>query len=561
MTLYKQIERFKIITLKLIEKLSKDIKDNNYYILSIILFIAFLTIISCLYLLNPYNIVILFPRLLLILSIFTICTLTLGVTILSSKDKTLQQEFRIQTIPILMNILYLFASFIGFSVLYYISKHVFFHESMKSFFLPIIMFILMLSIIYSIFFRDEKNSSYDLDDSNDDEEPIFKTILFYIPCLIVKLVDFIVKDVNNMPKTTNILLIILLIIFTIFYIFPYLRKLRSPYNQSLLLLKGPYPIENELLYISQNKLKEKIINNKPFFKRTLLQQNQKWKNALDKSDDSIIIMNDNEGFENNISMYNPELHRLDYNIMNEDILSILSPSEEKVIKNALQNDSSNFSRRLRELSERADIQTLYLEYLANHDNYHTIISNIHELNKNANDYIHQETSALVDAINRANHINDYNYHYAISFWIYFDSEILKENKTEPYADILEYAKTPSIYYNTNEKELVIEVNKCNTKKDCEREIMYRTNQVSYQKWNNIIINYDYGTLDVFINNNLVSTKQNVSPYIHSKSNFIQIGSNKNRAKNIAICNVHYYDIPLNLNQIKQIYMNKSNPCK
>ena len=275
------------------------------------------------------------------------------------------------------------------------------------------------------------------------------------------------------------------------------------------------------------------------------------------------LFQQNEGFETQKepTMYNPEMHRLDHTIMNEDLLSILSSEEESILQNALQNDSSNFSSRLRELSEKADIETLYLEYISNHKNYHTIMSNIHELNKSTNHYIHQETSALIHAINRAHNIHDYNYHYAISFWIYIDSEIVKENNTQPNQHILEYAQTPYIYYNTNQNELVVEVTDCDSREECKPSIMYRSNQVLYQRWNNIIINFDYGTLDVFINNNLVSTKQNVSPYIKQENNFIQIGSNDKKAKHIAICNVHYYDQPLNLKQIKHIYKNKNEPCK
>lgn len=763
----------------------KSIKEHKIYFVFVLgLFVSILGIFI-LYIFNPYDILHLLPRVALISSISIICVLTVGLTIVLNKNKSIGQEFMVHFVPIMYNLLYFSAAFLVFCLLYYFSKNVLFHSTMKSFLLPLVIVIVLLSIIYNTFIKDksEKEETFSFDD---DGEPIWKTLLFYIPCLIVNMLDFIVKDVKSMPESTYILVLILLVILTVFYLIPFIqdRQRQMAYNGSILLLKGPKPLEKELLYMNQDQFKEKMIQAKPFFQRVLLQQNQKWKiqmeNAtkpslidqynqwenkrifrnneagarfvvnddvefklgdttytgkivsktteisgndvysieltyptlvteversggvvatgtdtvsdnkltiksnvnkielndvlsnmdntkqgavtaisdtsytittdetegivLNKTDAQLVrkhsgpivtwpdlnigtneyilvkdlpmcknkkvvcdanfitcvdyrdpdqkeraryrgnyepctidekgaifsqLFKQSEGFDTTkeVTMYNPDMHRLDHTIMNEDLLSLLSSDEENILQNALQNDSSNFSSRLRELSEKADIQTLYLEYLSNHKNYHTIMSNIHELNKSTNHYIHQETSALIHAINRAHNIHDYNYHYAISFWIYIDSEIVKENNTQPNQHILEYAQTPFIYYNTNQNELVVEVNECNVNFDgapttnCKPSIMYRSNQVLYQRWNNIVINFDYGTLDVFINNNLVSTKRNVSPYINQDTNFIQIGSNDKQAKHIAICNVRYYDQPLNLNQIKHIYKNKNEPCK
>ena len=92
-------------------------------------------------------------------------------------------------------------------------------------------------------------------------------------------------------------------------------------------------------------------------------------------------------------------------------------------------------------------------------------------------------------------------------------------------------------------------------------MIYKTSDILFQRWNHFVINYNYGTLDIFINNNLVATQKNVSPYIQSNNNSIQFGSNQNTLKNCGICNIRYYNIPLNLTQIRNIYGNKDNPCK
>ena len=41
--------------------------------------------------------------------------------------------------------------------------------------------------------------------------------------------------------------------------------------------------------------------------------------------------------------------------------------------------------------------------------------------------------------------------------------------------------------------------------------VYTLTKIKYQKWNNIIINYSGGTLDIFINTSLVSSTPNIVP--------------------------------------------------
>ena len=262
-------------------------------------------------------------------------------------------------------------------------------------------------------------------------------------------------------------------------------------------------------------------------------------------------------------MYNPDIHKLDDTIDTVDIIDLLSPEEKEIIDTAMQEDVGNFSQRLSNLTEKADIQQLYMEYLSNHDGYSTIISNIHELNRTTNDYIDQETSHLIQMINRQNQIYDYNYHYGLSFWVYFDPELLKVHSNSPEGTIMNYAHNPYMYYHFGEKALIMEIKDCSTTEtmNCTPKIIYKSKDVLFQRWNHIVVNYDYGTLDLFVNNNLVSTNRNVSPYIQKEENTIQFGSFENPLTHAGICNVRYYERPLNLTQIKKMYRNKQNPCK
>ena len=268
-----------------------------------------------------------------------------------------------------------------------------------------------------------------------------------------------------------------------------------------------------------------------------------------------------EGF---LSTYNEKLHRLDYNIQHQNFTTLLSPYEKTVIETSIANDDSNFSNKLKQLNDPEEIKTLYLQYLTNNNSYNTIMTKIHEINQKASTYINQKTSYLIDTINRINNISDYNYHYGLSFWIYFDPEIMNMDVEEKQGFILDYGNTPYMYYDYNKQELIVELSKykkINNVEQNESVIIYSTKDILFQRWNHFVINYDYGTLDMFINNNLVFTEVNVSPYIKTGKNNIQFGSNDKPLTNCGICSIYYYQIPLSLNEIQNIYRKKEHPCK
>ena len=66
--------------------------------------------------------------------------------------------------------------------------------------------------------------------------------------------------------------------------------------------------------------------------------------------------------------------------------------------------------------------------------------------------------------------------------------------------------------------------------------------------NNIVINYDNGYIDVFLNGNLVGSSVGIVPYMHEDE--IIVGANQGLYG--GICNVLYYEAPLSK---KQIFMN------
>jgi hypothetical protein len=80
-------------------------------------------------------------------------------------------------------------------------------------------------------------------------------------------------------------------------------------------------------------------------------------------------------------------------------------------------------------------------------------------------------------------------------------------------------------------------------------ILYVNRNVLLQKWNNIIINYNGGILDIFLNNELVKSDIGVVPY-YTLDN-LTIGEND--GLHGSICNVVYFSYPLNTTNMYILY--------
>jgi hypothetical protein len=79
--------------------------------------------------------------------------------------------------------------------------------------------------------------------------------------------------------------------------------------------------------------------------------------------------------------------------------------------------------------------------------------------------------------------------------------------------------------------------------------IYQTNDIMYQKWNNIVINYDGGNIDVFLNGVLVGSVSGAVPYM----SFDTIIAGANNGIYGGICNINYYTDILSENTIKSNY--------
>ena len=170
----------------------------------------------------------------------------------------------------------------------------------------------------------------------------------------------------------------------------------------------------------------------------------------------------------------------------------------------------------------------------------------------------------------------FRYAYALSGWFYINPQPPNTRSAyNKYTNILKYGNKVKIEYNGQLGSLRVMGDVASSssaigsssasdnsgnaydKKNDLIEI-YNTKEVLYQKWNNIVINYADGFMDVFLNGDLVGSLSGVAPYM----SFDNIIAGENNGILGGICNVAYYEKPLSKSNINLTYKSlsgKKNP--
>jgi hypothetical protein len=154
----------------------------------------------------------------------------------------------------------------------------------------------------------------------------------------------------------------------------------------------------------------------------------------------------------------------------------------------------------------------------------------------------------------------YNYQYSISFWFYLDADPPSTNPSyNKYTSLLNFGEKPNVLYCGKTNTLMVTMQQKDLKKVTNNKltdfdengnrILYVNHNVLLQKWNNIIINYNGGILDIFLNNELVKSDIGVVPYY--KLDNLTIGENNGLNGNL--CNVVYFSHPLNTTNMYILY--------
>jgi len=149
----------------------------------------------------------------------------------------------------------------------------------------------------------------------------------------------------------------------------------------------------------------------------------------------------------------------------------------------------------------------------------------------------------------------FRYKYAISGWFYLNPQPPNTNPAyNKYTNIIKYGNKVRLEYNGKKNSLrvmaeVASSNKNNTQKNKSVVVYESKHDTIYQKWNNVVINYKEGYIDVFLNGVLVGSYSGVAPYMRLDE--ITTGSEDGIYG--GICNVTYYNDVLNEKNIVMSY--------
>ena len=176
----------------------------------------------------------------------------------------------------------------------------------------------------------------------------------------------------------------------------------------------------------------------------------------------------------------------------------------------------------------------------------------------------ENTIGSYDNLNGTDDENPYEYNYAISFWVYIDAMSPNiSSSLNKYTSLLNYGEKPNVVYNASENTLMITMlntgepalgsdSRLKTPQELDTNgniIIYKMENVLLQKWNNIIINYNGGTIDIFYNGKLVKSANEVVPRMSKDT--LTIGSTN--GINGGICNVTYFNQSIDASQIYYLY--------
>jgi hypothetical protein len=453
------------------------------------------------------------------------------------KYYNLQFEIKSYTSNYFKVLLLIFSLFIAFYILYNLAISLFLTSINISTTFTIISLVIVLAIINSYTGIYKTGTGTPILD-------FLKNLIFYIPCLISDFIDFMKEDYKNTPTTVFILFVILILI-SFIYLVTYFLKFKN--NESNIVIVGnPVYLNSNIESLSKNELNEKIVNSKPFYERALYtlqeQKTVKYDLSFNNSDtiDAIdampayldgltrAIYKSKEGFT---SVMTDETFPIHFTIDDYDkyILQQAMWSNPEINNNIKNKDANNgdIGKYINGIIKQQKKLMSYYEksmlYLATFNNSNFSKNFVKDLSNN-------------------------NYIYSLSFWIYLNPTSTMKGKDI----IIQYGNRPSMYFNHDKNELTLEII---NQPDNTQVVLYRSSNILYQRWNHIVINNNYGEVDLFINSNLVGNYKNTVSYSITKDELLQVGSTNNNDIG-GIAYMDYHEAPLSIKDISNKYINK-----
>jgi len=152
-------------------------------------------------------------------------------------------------------------------------------------------------------------------------------------------------------------------------------------------------------------------------------------------------------------------------------------------------------------------------------------------------------------------LNDFSYDYGISCWVYINSTPPNHYKKQD-RNLLNFSNKPKISYNPHKNHIVISTRIRNKTHGVIHKKHY-IEKIKLQKWINLVINYDAGILDVFMDGELVYSQPGLIPFMSTDT--VVVGDTEGIKG--GICNVVYFASHISKTRIKTNYnyLKNNNP--
>jgi hypothetical protein len=378
-------------------------------------------------------------------------------------------------------------------------------------------------------------------------------IIFLIPCLGIEIVDTIYQELKHTPQTIYNILLLEIIFVAGYFVFPILKEhlyTWIPFQDDR---TDVQEAEKKTLYVAIHKIEKKIKEEKnrlsdyPELNNTDFYNKVKRENlTLDQNEDAL---------DNLIISY----------ICSACKTGNYTPAEFKsekqqqlnTIKEKLKGKNGIMQKMASYKSELADINTKYQvlsenikkgtgglvsQILMMKPTYLTQMMQVGDYKKL------RQGGKLV--------VNDIRYNYALSCWFFLHSNPPNFFKNKYYS-IINYANKPNIMYNPVKSKLKVYVKTGPNDNDKKEYIL---GDIKLQKWNNLVINYMDGVLDIFLDAKLVGSYPQTIPYNETDSVWIGHGS-QGQGLNGGICNVVFFNNRLRKKRIElnYEYLKNKNP--
>lgn len=391
-----------------------------------------------------------------------------------------------------------------------------------------LMVLVVIGLMFTIFNLITKNATLMESIMNNKILQLLYHTIFIIPCIILYLTNFIWEEIEDTPKITWILFIIQLLLLGSYFLFPIVKNF---------LFKNMVTKKDRLFYEQED-----LAHN-----RSIIMNENRLSTIMDK-----LSVDWNKIITENL-----------YDKKNEKELKLYLMSRGYVSKT--NNQRLNFLQKMLEpsLSLEAAITYVQTNTLVIIDLKRQISmqmedsKNLSKTRKNRNNMF--KTNILLDKPTYLNkkmilgsyesigsRVGAFNYNYAVSAWIFMHEQPPSlRSSSNRFTTILDYATKPKIQFNPSENMLRVIMSNGIDKEN----IVYESDDFKLQRWNNILVNYHGGTLDIFINGELKSTTDNVTPLMTYDG--ISIGEDDGLSG--GICNVVYFPEPLKITEINTLY--------